>query len=66
MNTTKVELHKRRVRLKSGRTATYHTLRWHGSDGTRHSQSLGKVTWASGGSRRTSTPAANSWIGRSE
>ena len=42
MNTTKVELHKRKVKLKGRKTATYYTLRWYGSDGKRYSEAVGR------------------------
>jgi len=43
VNTTKVEIHKRKVRLKN-RQAVYYTLRWYTPSGRRCSQSLKGVT----------------------
>ena len=42
MNTTKVELHRRKVKLKDGRKVSYFTLRWFGSNGKRYSESVGR------------------------
>ncbi len=41
--TTKVELHKRHVKYRSGGKAVFWTLRWWGTDGKRYSESIGKV-----------------------